>query len=60
MPDLEWKAAAIADLLAIVDYISDNNPIAAQALKDEIKDKVSKLTENPLMHRMAGSMGLTK
>jgi len=27
--NLEWKATAIADLLAIVDYISDDNPDAA-------------------------------
>ncbi|MDF3391673.1 type II toxin-antitoxin system RelE/ParE family toxin, partial [Sulfitobacter sp. KE39] len=29
MPNLEWKATAIADLLAIIDYISDDNPDAA-------------------------------
>ena len=32
MPELEWKAPAIADLLAIVDYIADDNPDAALAL----------------------------
>jgi len=31
-----------ADLLAIVDYISDDNPEAAQQLKDEIETKVGK------------------
>ena len=31
---LEWREAARADLLAIVDYISDDNPDAAQRLKD--------------------------
>lgn len=51
MPDLEWKATAIADLLAIVDYISDDNPDAAQALKDEIETKTSRLPENPQMYR---------
>jgi len=29
VPDLEWKASAVADLMAIVDYISDDNPDAA-------------------------------
>jgi len=24
--EVEWKEAAIADLIAIVDYISDENP----------------------------------
>ena len=45
MLSLEWKATAIADLLAIVDYISDDNPDAAQALKDEIEAKTSRLLE---------------
>ncbi len=51
MPDLEWKSTAIADLLAIIDYISDDNPDAAQALKDEIEDKISHLAENPQIYR---------
>ena len=52
VPDLEWKATAIADLLAIVDYISDDNPDAAQALKDEIEDKTCALPEHPQMYRV--------
>ena len=52
MLSLEWKATAIADLLAIVDYISDDNPDAAQALKDEIEAKTSRLPEN---HNSIGS-----
>lgn len=51
MPGLEWKATAIADLLAIIDYISDDNPDAAQALKDEIEDKTARLPEHPQMYR---------
>ena len=50
--DLEWKATAIADLLAIVDYISDDNPDAAQALKDEIEAKTSRLPDNPQIYRV--------
>ena len=52
MPNLEWKATAIADLLAIVDYISDDNPDAAQALKDEIEAKTSRLPDNPQLYRL--------
>lgn len=52
MPNLEWKTTAIADLLAIVDYISDDNPDAAQALKDEIEDKTSRLPDHPQMYRV--------
>ena len=40
MPKLEWKASAVADLMAIVDYISDDSPDAALALMDEIQGKV--------------------
>jgi toxin ParE1/3/4 len=47
VPDLEWKASAIADLMAIVDYISDDNPDAALALMDEIQGKVEQLPAHP-------------
>ncbi|TXG93903.1 MAG: type II toxin-antitoxin system RelE/ParE family toxin, partial [Rhodocyclaceae bacterium] len=47
MPDLEWKASAVADLMAIVDYISDDNPDAALALMDEIQGKVEQLPGHP-------------
>jgi plasmid stabilization system protein ParE len=51
VPVLEWRAAARADLLAIVDYISDDNPEAAQQLKDDIEMKVGKLAERPKLYR---------
>ena len=54
MPDLEWKASAVADLMAIVDYISDDNPDAALALMDEIQGKV----EQHLVGRHAGDHGV--
>jgi toxin ParE1/3/4 len=47
VPDLEWKASAVADLMAIVDYISDDNPDAAIALMDEIQGKVEQLSAHP-------------
>ena len=51
MPGPEWTGAAVTDLLAIIDYISDDNPGAAQTLKDEIEDKVSRLPEHPKIYR---------
>jgi len=48
---LEWRQAARADLLAIVDYISDDNPDAAQRLKDDIETKVVKLPDHPKLYR---------
>ena len=47
MRDLEWKAKAAADLMAIVDCNSDANPDAAEALKEDIEAKVTRLRENP-------------
>ena len=47
MPDLEWNTSAVADLMAIVDYISDDNPDAALALMDEIQGKVEQLPAHP-------------
>jgi toxin ParE1/3/4 len=50
-PALQWRPAAIADLLAIIDYIADDNPTAAQALKDDVAAKVSHLAEQPRAYR---------
>lgn len=47
IPKLEWSDEAKADLLAIVDHISDDSPQAAQDLKDEIEDKVNVLPAHP-------------
>ena len=49
---LEWKTLAVADPMAIVDYISDDNPKAAQALKEDTETKVSRLRENPRLYRV--------
>jgi addiction module RelE/StbE family toxin len=48
---LEWREAARADLFAILDYISDDDPDAAQRLKDEIEAKASKLPRRPRLYR---------
>ncbi|KAB8308168.1 type II toxin-antitoxin system RelE/ParE family toxin [Erwinia endophytica] len=51
MPELEWSQLARADLLAIVDYISDDNPDAAQWLKDDIEARAGQLPEHPRLYR---------
>jgi toxin ParE1/3/4 len=51
VPELEWSETARADLLAIVDYVSDDNPDAAQRLKDDIEAKAEKLPEHPRLYR---------
>jgi toxin ParE1/3/4 len=48
VPAPEWREAARADLLAIVDYISDDNPDAAQG-RD--RRKVSRLPDHPRLYR---------
>ncbi len=48
---LEWMEPARADLLSIIDYISDDNPDAAQRVKDDIQQKVGKLKDFPQMGR---------
>ena len=51
MPDLGWLTLALDDLLGIIDYISDDNPNAAQGVKDDIKAKVENLKSFPKMGR---------
>lgn len=50
-PVPEWRRAARDDLLAIVDYIADDSPVAAQALKDDIEAKVAALPDHPKLYR---------
>lgn len=57
MPVLKWQQVALADLLAIVDYISDDNPDAAQQLKDDIEAKASKLLIHPKSYRLGRIAG---
>jgi addiction module RelE/StbE family toxin len=49
--ELEWLELARADLLGIVDYISDDNPDAAQRVKDDIQMKAEKLLTFPRIGR---------
>ena len=51
MLELEWSQLARADLLAIVDYISDDNLDAAQRLKDDVESKAARLPEHPKLYR---------
>jgi toxin ParE1/3/4 len=50
-PQIEWRPQARADLLEIVAYIADDNPDAAQVLKDEIEAKAAKLPEHPKLYK---------
>lgn len=59
MPELEWRQSARADLLAIIDYISDDNPDAAQQLKDNIEALAAALLDHPQLYR-AGRVAGTR
>ena len=52
-PRLEWRAEAIEGLFDIVAYIADDNPDAAQALKDEIETKVNRLPAQPRLYKLS-------
>ncbi|WP_019675193.1 type II toxin-antitoxin system mRNA interferase toxin, RelE/StbE family [Arsukibacterium perlucidum] len=51
MRTLSWKPAAKADLLAIVEFIADDNISAAQQLKDLIETKTLMLATQPELYR---------
>lgn len=51
MPELIWLELARADVLRIIDYISDDNPDAAQRVKDDIEMKAERLSEFPKIGR---------
>jgi len=50
-PRLEWRPAALADLIGIVAYIAEDNPDAAQKLKDEIEAKAAELPNHPKLYK---------
>ena len=50
--DLEWRPAARADLVAIIDFIGDDCPDAARALADAILQRATKLQAHPRAYRM--------
>lgn len=57
MPVLEWREVARNDLLAIVDYISDDNLHEAQRLKDDIEARVRSLQDYPKAYRLGRVSG---
>jgi addiction module RelE/StbE family toxin len=48
---LEWLELARGDLLGIINYISDDNPDAAQRLKNDIEAKIEQLLNFPKIGR---------
>ena len=50
-PKFEWRQQAIDELVEIVAYIAEDNPDAAQELKDEIEEKAAKLPNHPKLYK---------
>lgn len=50
-PKFEWRQQALDDLIEMVAYIAEDNPDAAQELKDEIEAKAAKLPEHPKLYK---------
>lgn len=57
MPELRWLARANSDLKSIVDYISDDNPDAADLLLQDIEMRVDQLLEQPRSGRVGRVAG---
>lgn len=47
----EWRQQALDELIEIVAYIAEDNPDAAQELKDEIEEKAAKLPDHPKLYK---------
>ncbi|MBS0342190.1 MAG: type II toxin-antitoxin system RelE/ParE family toxin [Proteobacteria bacterium] len=51
MIEVDWRQAAREDLLALIDYIAQDNLDAAVRLLDEIERKVENLALQPKLYR---------
>lgn len=51
MLTVEWSTPASKDFLAIIEYISDQNPQAAQRLKDEVQQRITQLPNHPKLYK---------
>jgi toxin ParE1/3/4 len=54
---VEWSKQAKADLLAILDHISDDNPAAAWRFRDEIDMRISHLPAHPRLYKVGREQG---
>lgn len=48
---VEWRPRAEEDLLALVAYIAQDNPDAAQALFDEVREKAAQAIRHPTLYK---------
>jgi len=55
--DLVVTRQARADIIRIIDYIADHDLAAAQRVFDQLRQKIERLTENPLIYRSGRIVG---
>ena len=48
---VEWQPKAEEDLLDLVAYIAQDNPDAAQALFDEVREKAAQAVKHPALYK---------
>ena len=48
---VEWRPKAEEDLLNLVAYIAQDNPDAAQALFDEVREKADQAIQHPMLYK---------
>ncbi len=56
---VEWRPKAEEDLLELVAYIAQDNPDAAQALVDEVREKADQSIRHPMLYK-AGRVSGTR
>ena len=54
---LHWKQMAREDRAAIMDYIAEDNPVAALELDELIEQKAEALPANPTLYRPGRARG---
>jgi len=54
---VEWRQKAEEDLLALVAYIAQDNPDAAQALFDEVREKAAQASRHPTLYKAGRARG---
>ncbi|MBO9356994.1 type II toxin-antitoxin system mRNA interferase toxin, RelE/StbE family [Bordetella petrii] len=52
-----WRPEARADRIAIMEYIAQDNPLAAIDLDDEIEDKANNLLLHPKLYKAGRAPG---
>lgn len=55
---LEWRQTAIEDRDRIMDYIAQDNPLAALELDEEIESKATSLVDHPKLYKQGRVKGI--